>query len=184
MTAALHRPKAEFGSPTMASNADRIVSLDSDPGSSAQRHTTPPAGHVAQTTDDRRSAAVEIEYRLSGALRWLGSPTPYLMLIGFTLLLGVWYLSVEILQLPRFKEMPGLTTVFREWVSCDPTYGLSIHTPVYYQHILVSVRRVAIAFFLATVLGVPTGLLLGWSRRFRDYVFPVFEAFRPIPILA
>ncbi|HLY57362.1 MAG TPA: ABC transporter permease [Stellaceae bacterium] len=118
------------------------------------------------------------------ALQWLASPQPYLMLIGYALFLGSWYLSVEVLKLPRFAEMPGLTTVLREWVSTDPTYGLSIHTPIYYQHILVSLRRIAIAFVLATALGVPTGLLLGWSRRFRDYVFPIFEALRPIPILA
>jgi ABC-type nitrate/sulfonate/bicarbonate transport system permease component len=31
---------------------------------------------------------------------------------------------------------------------------------------------------------VPVGLFLGWSRKFREYVFPVFETLRPIPILA
>ena len=40
------------------------------------------------------------------------------------------------------------------------------------------------AFFLATVLGVPFGLFLGWSQKFKEYVFPVFETLRPIPILA
>jgi NitT/TauT family transport system permease protein len=34
------------------------------------------------------------------------------------------------------------------------------------------------------VLGVAFGLLLGWSRVFKEYVFPVFEMLRPIPILA
>ncbi|MEP6655837.1 MAG: ABC transporter permease, partial [Betaproteobacteria bacterium] len=72
----------------------------------------------------------------------------------------------------------------REWFSKDPTYGLSIYTPEYYQHILVSIRRIGIAFLLATSLGVPFGLFLGWSKTFREYVFPVFETLRPIPILA
>src|SRR3989449_9880059 len=80
--------------------------------------------------------------------------------------------------------MPGLTTVVREWLSPSPTYGLSLYIAEYYQHIAMSVWRVAQAFFLATVLGVPVGLLLGWSRTFREYVFPVFETLRPIPILA
>jgi NitT/TauT family transport system permease protein len=61
---------------------------------------------------------------------------------------------------------------------------VSIYTPVYYQHILVSLRRIVKAFALATGFGVPVGLLLGWSKRFRDYVFPLFEMLRPIPILA
>src|SRR3569832_2514270 len=80
--------------------------------------------------------------------------------------------------------MPGLTVVMKEWFSKDPVYGLSIYSPEYYQHIWVSVRRILIAFFLATVLGVPLGLFLGWSKTFREYVFPVFETLRPIPILA
>ena len=116
--------------------------------------------------------------------QWLKSPRPYLMLIGVALFLGFWYLAVEVWKLPRFREMPGLTSVVKEWLSPSPTYGLSLYTAEYYQHILVSVWRVAKAFFLATVLGVPFGLMLGWSRKFKDYVFPVFEMLRPIPILA
>lgn len=116
--------------------------------------------------------------------QWLKSPQPYLMLAGFALLLGFWYFTVEVWKLPRFEDMPGLTTVLTEWFSRNPIYGLSVYTPEYYEHIWVSVRRVAIAFFLATALGVPLGLFLGWSRTFREYVFPVFETLRPIPILA
>jgi ABC-type nitrate/sulfonate/bicarbonate transport system permease component/CRP-like cAMP-binding protein len=120
-------------------------------------------------------------YRLS---LWLKSPRPYLMVIGFALFLGFWYLAVELWKLPRFREMPGLTSVVKEWISPNPTYGLSLYTEEYYQHIIVSIWRVAKAFLLATVLGVAFGLLLGWSRAFKEYVFPVFEMLRPIPILA
>ncbi|HEX6320425.1 MAG TPA: ABC transporter permease subunit [Burkholderiales bacterium] len=120
-------------------------------------------------------------YRLS---LWLKSPRPYLMLVGFALVLGFWYLSVEVWKLPRFREMPGLTSVVKEWLSPEPVYGLSIYTAEYYQHIWMSIWRVAQAFFLATVLGVSFGLMLGWSRSFKEHVFPVFEMLRPIPILA
>src|ERR1044071_4607118 len=120
-------------------------------------------------------------YRLS---LWLKSPRPYLMAIGFALFLGFWYLAVEVWKLPRFREMPGLTAVVKEWLSPAPTYGLSLYTEEYYHHIIVSVWRVSKAFFLATLLGVGFGLLLGWSRPFKPYVFPVFEMLRPIPILA
>ena len=115
---------------------------------------------------------------------WAKSPRPYLMLIGFALFLGFWYLAVEVWKLPRFREMPGVTTVVKEWFSPSPTYGLSFYTEEYYQHIIVSIWRVTKAFFLATLLGVSFGLLLGWSRKFKEYVFPVFEMLRPIPILA
>ena len=120
-------------------------------------------------------------YRIS---EWLKSPQPYMMLAGYAIVLGFWYFTVEVWKLPRFRDMPGLTTVFTELFSPNPVYGLSVYTPEYYDHILVSVRRVAIAFFLATGLGVPLGLFLGWSKTFREYVFPLFETLRPIPILA
>jgi ABC-type nitrate/sulfonate/bicarbonate transport system permease component/CRP-like cAMP-binding protein len=131
-------------------------------------------------TEDMSSLSLTM-YRLS---LWLKSPRPYLMLIGFALFLGFWYLAVEVWKLPRFREMPGITGVVKEWLSPSPTYGLSLYTGEYYQHIAMSVWRVAQAFFLATLLGVPVGLLLGWSRKFKEYVFPVFETLRPIPVLA
>lgn len=118
------------------------------------------------------------------AALWLRSPKPLLMLLGYALLVGAWYLSVDLLALPRFADLPGVSQVATEWLSRDPSFGLSIYTPVYYEHILTSIRRVGVAFVLATSLGVPVGLLLGWSPRFRDYVFPVLEVLRPIPILA
>ena len=120
-------------------------------------------------------------FRLS---QWLASPRPYLMVVGFALFLGFWYMAVEVWKLPRFEQLPGPTAVLREWLSSNPTYGTSIYTSDYYVDIWVSVRRVAIAFFLATALGVPLGLMLGWSQKFKEYVFPVFELLRPIPGLA
>lgn len=120
-------------------------------------------------------------YRIS---LWLKSPKPYLMMLGFAIFLGIWYYASEVWKLPRFKEMPGPTVVFKEWFNPDPVYGLSVYEPEYYKHIWHSVRRVAKAFFLATVLGVSLGLFLGWSQKFREYIFPVFETLRPIPILA
>jgi len=34
------------------------------------------------------------------------------------------------------------------------------------------------------VLGVTLGLFLGWSKTFREFIFPLFELLRPIPVLA
>jgi NitT/TauT family transport system permease protein len=125
-----------------------------------------------------------LENFASRLAQWLRSARPYLMLLGFALFLGFWYLTVEAWKLPRFSQMPGPTAVITEWLDPDPVYGLSIYSPEYYQHIWVSTRRVLIAFLLATATGVPLGLFLGWSQRFKEYVFPVFELLRPIPPLA
>jgi NitT/TauT family transport system permease protein len=120
-------------------------------------------------------------YRAKKALR---SPSPYLMAAGIALWLFAYWLFSEALQLPRFVKIPGPVTIFREWFSQNPQQGISIFTPEYYHHIYVSCRRIFIAFCIATSIGVPLGLLMGWSRVFREYSFPILETLRPIPILA
>jgi ABC-type nitrate/sulfonate/bicarbonate transport system permease component len=132
----------------------------------------------------RRTAGEFVRAMAETTLRSLRSPTPYRRLLGYALFFGGWYLAVEVLALPHFNRLPGITEVVREWLSKDPVFGLSIYTPEYYAHIGCSLRRVAIAFLLATALGVPVGLALGSSTRFREYVFPVFELLRPVPIPA
>ena len=108
----------------------------------------------------------------------------YLMLVGFLAFLAFWHFAVDVWRLPRFSQMPGLFSVLKEWLNPDPVYGLSIYTAEYYTHIFASCVRVFVAFALATILGVPLGLFMGWSTKVREYVFPDFEMLRPIPILA
>ena len=108
----------------------------------------------------------------------------YLMLVGFIVFLTFWHFAVDVWRLPRFSQMPGLFSVLKEWLNPDPVYGLSLYTAEYYTHIFASCVRVFVAFALATILGVPLGLFMGWSTKVREYVFPVFEMLRPIPILA
>jgi NitT/TauT family transport system permease protein len=47
-----------------------------------------------------------------------------------------------------------------------------------------SMVRILIGFVIAQILGVPLGLLLGFSRRAREIIFPLIEIMRPIPPLA
>ena len=124
-----------------------------------------------------------LEFALFRLVQWLKSPRPYLMVLGFGLFLGFWYLSGRGLEAAALQRHAGPDGRRRSG-SAIPAYGLSIYTPEYYQHIWVSIRRVAIAFFLATVLGVPLGLLLGLVADVPRIRFPVFEMLRPIPILA
>ncbi len=105
-------------------------------------------------------------------------------LVGIALFILYWYLFVDVLKLWTFARLPGFVSTMREWGSRDPVYGTSIFTANYYTHILSSVRRVLLAFVLATVLGVTVGLLMGWRRVFYGLTFPILELLRPIPILA
>lgn len=117
-------------------------------------------------------------------MRLLASPAPYLAALGIGLWLFLYWLAVEGLRLPRFEKLPGLTQTLGDLFSLHPRQGISLFTEIYWQHIFVSCRRVFFAFAIATTLGVGLGLLMGWSRATRHYLFPILEILRPIPILA
>jgi NitT/TauT family transport system permease protein len=109
---------------------------------------------------------------------------PYLTILGIGLWLFTYWVLCEGLQVWRFTKLPGPVAVSKDWFSTTPFQGISIFTAEYYDHIAVSCRRILIAFGIATALGVPLGLFMGWSRSIRDYIFPLIEVLRPIPILA
>lgn len=101
--------------------------------------------------------------------------------VGFILL---WWLFTEYLKLPRFEKLPGPVVCWTEFISRDPVYGTSLFTPHFYQHIMWSCLRILAGFTIATCLGVPLGLFMGWKRKVRDYAFPLLELLRPIPTMA
>ncbi len=140
------------------------------------------AGEAAAAQIDPRPSRLALARFRFGL--WIRSPRPYLMLAGFAAFLLLWYLTVEVWKLPRFKDMPGLTTVMSAWFSRHPTFDISIFTPDYYKHIWISTERVLWAFLLSSALGIPLGLALGWSVQAKRFLFPLFELFRPIPPLS
>ena len=129
-------------------------------------------------------APTGFQYFLYKTWRSLKTPMPYLAFAGIGLWLLTYFLLNEYWRLFPFFKIPGPVEVITEWVSRDPIWGTSLFTEDYYINIWVSCRRVIIGFALATVLGVPLGLFMGWSKKFKDYTFPVLETLRPIPILA
>jgi NitT/TauT family transport system permease protein len=114
----------------------------------------------------------------------LTSRSFWLQVSGFVIFILAWQLTVKTFGLPWFNRLPGPWECLLEWLSPDPYYGISIYTADYYTHIVYSFYRATTAFILATLLGVPLGLLMGWSRKFYDYSFPLVELIRPIPPLA
>jgi NitT/TauT family transport system permease protein len=140
--------------------------------------------NTASPTANEGNAISSWEITRFSLKQWLKSAGPYLNLLGIIGFIVIWYLTTESLKLPWFKKLPGPVTVFKEWISQDPAYGISVYSPEYYLHIFKSIWRVLQAFFLATVLGVPIGLFMGWKKTFKDYTFPLLETLRPIPMLA
>ena len=105
-------------------------------------------------------------------------------MLGFATVLAAWHLTTAVLRLPLFDKITPPVTVFREWFNRTPAFGVSVFTPVYYEHIAYSVYRAYTAFLLAVLLGVPIGLVMGWSQRVYRFTFPLLETLRPIPPLA
>ncbi len=53
-----------------------------------------------------------------------------------------------------------------------------------HEHFVQSVKLILMGFFAASAIGVPLGLLMGWSRRAEALINPIFLLIRPIPALA
>jgi ABC-type nitrate/sulfonate/bicarbonate transport system permease component len=51
-------------------------------------------------------------------------------------------------------------------------------------HIAASMVRVCYGFLLATAIAVPLGIATGWNARTGNFIEPIVELFRPIPVLA
>jgi NitT/TauT family transport system permease protein len=77
----------------------------------------------------------------------------------------------------RFVNIPTPAEVLNKLLEVN-------QSPKYLHNIWVSVRRILSGFALATLIGVPLGLLIGRYRVVRDLVFPICEVLRPIPAIA
>jgi len=77
----------------------------------------------------------------------------------------------------RFKNVPTPYEVYQQLTQV----GLSNR---YLVNIAISVRRILMGFFVATLIGVPLGLAIGKYPRVRDFFMPVMEVLRPIPAIA
>lgn len=70
------------------------------------------------------------------------------------------------------------------WIFGSPGLGLNPYLGTWGSNVAYSAQRVAQGFALAALLGVPLGLLIGWSRLFAQMVDPMIQSLRPIPITA
>jgi NitT/TauT family transport system permease protein len=75
------------------------------------------------------------------------------------------------------KLFPSLVTVAEAFVSLTMN-GILPH------HVLDTVLRLLSGFFLAAIVGVTVGILMGRSRRFEDIALPLVSIGAPIPGLA
>jgi len=123
----------------------------------------------------------------------LTSPELRFGLAGVVALFVAWDLAYRF-ELPRMEKLESPLHVFREFtlpprgaLSYNPAleskWGYGIWSRAWYLDIGVSVWRILQAFAWS-LLGIPLGLLMGWKRAIRDFVFAPFELLRPIPPIA
>src|SRR5271170_1443437 len=90
------------------------------------------------------------------------------------LLLALWHYSV----------VWTATRVFPSPLNVEKGLAELIHKHVLWKDIGDSLRRVALGFGTAAILGVPLGLTLGWYPAVNQVVNPVLQILRPISPIA
>jgi NitT/TauT family transport system permease protein len=114
-------------------------------------------------------------YRLNrGRLRAVAIGTASLIVF-----LIVWYLLTKyrVVFFVRFTNVPSPLAVY-------DSFAKAIHDPKFLMHIVLSCRRILVGFWLAAVVGVPLGLVMGRYKLVHEVIFPVAEVLRPIPAIA
>lgn len=96
-------------------------------------------------------------------------------------LLVLWYLTTTVTGLINPSRFPRPDQVWEAFTFIQTEgYG----NGKLHQHVLHSLLLVAMGFSVAVGVGVPLGLLMGYSRRAEAVLNPAFLLLRPIPPLA
>lgn len=100
-----------------------------------------------------------------------------LTLISLTALVGLWFLASHFN--PMFFPSP-----VRVWERVLQMNEMPIGKTTIIGHVMSSLSRVVVGFIAAAVLGIATGLTMGWNKKARAIINPIFTALRPIPPIA
>lgn len=127
---------------------------------------------VSEMTNEERVVQVKREKRKTTYRNTL------LSISGVLLFLIVW----EVLALTGLvdsKKICDVLQVFELFIIkvTDPNPDGA----VLLVHIWSSLEVALVGFFLAILIGIPLGWMMGWYRGFDSFVRPIFEIIRPIP---
>lgn len=95
-------------------------------------------------------------------------------ILSIVIFFGAW--SIIVLFIGHFHQLPTPKAVFSEL--------LKLHAGKVVAAIFRSFAHVAAGFTLAFAAGFPVGVLIGYSRRANNLLFPAVEMIRPIPPIA
>jgi len=114
-------------------------------------------------------ARMGIPALMNGKDRWLG-------VLAIVLALVIWeIIAAGIIRYPFI--LPAPTDVLSAFVAL-------LHHGTIVLDLETSLVHFAIGLGAALLVGIPLGILMGWSRRFDAFFDPIIEILRPIPPLA
>jgi NitT/TauT family transport system permease protein len=70
------------------------------------------------------------------------------------------------------------------WIFGPPGLGLNPYAGTWLDAVWFSTQRVAHGFALAILVGIPLGIIIGWSKLISAVVDPTIQWLRPVPITA
>lgn len=99
--------------------------------------------------------------------------------LAIAVAIAIWHYltAIDFNFVMNFENVPGPAIVAESFVG-------HLQTETFYIHILVSLKRIMIAYSFAVVLGVLIGLLMGRFKLAEDFFIPYIEVLRPIPAVA
>ena len=112
-------------------------------------------------------------------------PAPWFVILPL-LLLALWHFTVE-RQWVAVGIIPSPERVVRSWhtwIFGSSKAMLSPYSGTWLDNVAYSARRVLQGFGLATLVAVPLGLTIGWSRLAARVIDPTVQLLRPVPITA
>jgi NitT/TauT family transport system permease protein len=92
--------------------------------------------------------------------------------------------SLALLAVWHYSVVWTATKVFPSPRDVEKGIAELLHKSLLWSYVADSLRRVAIGFGVAAVLGIPLGLMLGWYSAANNVVNPVLQLLRPISPIA
>lgn len=97
-------------------------------------------------------------------------------ILSLVIIVVLWHV-VTTLKIPPFTRVPTPYEVWVDALSFIPT----MHC---FMCVIFSMGRIYLGFTIACLIGIPLGLMMGWNRVVKNFVFPTFESLRPIPVMS
>jgi NitT/TauT family transport system permease protein len=109
----------------------------------------------------------------------------FLGLIVPVLVLAIWQIAGSQPDMAGIVPTPlAVLAGWQDWVFGARGMGLNPYSGTWASNVQNSGWRVVQGFTLAALLGVPLGLLIGWSKLVSQLFDPLIQSMRPIPITA